>query len=166
MIVSNASPLIYFARVGRMDLLLKLFEKIIIEEEVKREVVDSGKREGYADATLIEESILGGSIVVKRVKNPIETGIIGLHKGEINTIALARELKCEEVLMDEEDARAVARVFGLFPRGCLYVLKQSMDRKSISDREAVGLLDDVVSSGFRLSAKYYLEFLKSLKKPA
>lgn len=165
MIVSNASPLIYFARVGRMDLLLKLFGKIILEEEVRREVVDSGKKEGYADATLVEEFILKGSIDVRRIRKPMEMRI-GLHIGEINTIALARELKCKDVLIDEEDARAVARVFGLTPRGCLYVLKQSVDRKFISDREAIETLNSIVSSGFRLSAKYYLEFLKSLNEQA
>lgn len=163
MIVSNASPLIYFARVGRMELLLKLFGKIIIEDEVKREVVDSGKMEGHADATVIEEFIIKGSIDVRRVRKPMEMRMSGLHIGEINTIALARELKCNDVLMDEEDARVIARVFGLAPRGCLYVLRQSVDRKFISDREAIEILNDIVSSGFRLSAKYYMEFLKSLK---
>jgi UDP-glucose 4-epimerase len=45
MIVSDASPLISLAKVGRLSLLRALFEKVVIEEEVKREAIDRGKEE-------------------------------------------------------------------------------------------------------------------------
>ena len=35
MIVSNASPLICLAKVEKLSLLRELFEKVVIEEEVK-----------------------------------------------------------------------------------------------------------------------------------
>jgi uncharacterized protein len=41
-VVSNSSPLITLARVGRFDLLRQLFEQIHIADEVYREVVVRG----------------------------------------------------------------------------------------------------------------------------
>jgi len=41
-VVSNAAPLIYLAKVGRIDLLKKVFGEVFISEEVKVKVVDRG----------------------------------------------------------------------------------------------------------------------------
>lgn len=159
MIVSNASPLIYLAKVGKLHLLKELFGKILIEEEVRREVVDKGKKEGAADSIVIEESIKEGWIIVKRIKD--KRKFKGIHIGETNTILLAKELK-SMVLIDEEDAREVARAFGLKTRGTLYVLKRCQEQEIISKKEAIKILDDMLSEGFRLSAHLYTEFVRRL----
>ena len=39
-IVSNPTPLIYLAKAGRLSLLKKVFEEIVIPSEVKIEIVD------------------------------------------------------------------------------------------------------------------------------
>ncbi|MEA3255837.1 MAG: DUF3368 domain-containing protein [Candidatus Altiarchaeota archaeon] len=159
MIVSNASPLIYLAKVGKLHLLKELFGKILIEEEVKREVVDRGKEEGAADSIVIEESIREGWIIVKRIKD--KRKFKGIHLGETNTILLAKELE-SMALIDEEDAREVARAFGLKTRGTLYVLKRCQEQGIISKKEAIRILDDMLSEGFRLSAHLYTEFVRRL----
>ena len=43
-VVSNATPLIYLAKVDKLNLLKSVFSNVFIPEEVKREVVDEGKR--------------------------------------------------------------------------------------------------------------------------
>ena len=43
-IVSNAIPLIYLGKVGKLNLLECIFGEVIISEEVKREIVDEGKK--------------------------------------------------------------------------------------------------------------------------
>jgi uncharacterized protein len=40
--VSNASPLISLARIGHLDLLPKLFERVLIPTEVYNEIVIDG----------------------------------------------------------------------------------------------------------------------------
>lgn len=67
LIVSDASPLISLAKVGRLSLLRALFEKVVIEEEVKREAIDRGKEEGAPDALIIENAIKEGWIVVEEL---------------------------------------------------------------------------------------------------
>jgi len=159
MIVSNASPLIYLAKVGKLHLLKELFGKVLIEEEVKREVVDRGKEEGAADSIVIKESIQDGWIIVKRIRG--KRKFKGIHLGEANTILLAKELDLE-VLIDEEDAREVARAFGLKTRGTLYVLRKCREQEIISKKEAIEILANMLNEGFRLSAHLYTEFVRRL----
>ena len=45
-VVSNATPLIYLAKIGKIDLLRKVFKEVFIPEEVKVEAVDEGKSWG------------------------------------------------------------------------------------------------------------------------
>jgi hypothetical protein len=54
MIVSNASPLIYLAKVGKLE-LLKIFGEVVIPEEVKVEVVDSGRNTAILSLNEIKE---------------------------------------------------------------------------------------------------------------
>lgn len=161
MIISNASPLILFARVKRVDLILELFNEILVEEEVKKEVIDRGLEEGYADAIYLNQLLEEGSIKVERVKDvkPFK----GVHQGEAATIQLAVEHKAKTVLMDEEDARAIAKARGLTPRGTLYILKKAVEKKVISKKQATELLDKLISQGYRLSAKHYSKFLKTIE---
>jgi predicted nucleic acid-binding protein len=41
MIVSNASPLITLAKVGKIDLVLRLYDEIVVSDVVKQEVIDN-----------------------------------------------------------------------------------------------------------------------------
>jgi predicted nucleic acid-binding protein len=44
MIVVDALPLICLAKAGKLSLLRELFDKVLIEEEVKREAIDGEKK--------------------------------------------------------------------------------------------------------------------------
>ena len=43
-IASDATPLIYLAKLKKLELLKSLYSKIIISQEVKIEIVDEGKK--------------------------------------------------------------------------------------------------------------------------
>ena len=122
MIVSNASPLICLAKVEKLSLLRDLFEKVVIEEEVKREAIDRGKEEEASDALVIENAVKEGWIEVEKIE--AEKSFNGIHKGEGNTILLARKHDCL-VLIDEEDGREAARAMGLKVRGKSLRIKES-----------------------------------------
>src|SRR3989344_8510670 len=115
MIVSNATPLIYLAKINRLELLQKLFGKIIISEEVKKEVVDEGKKRSANDAVIIEQAIIAGWITVHKTKI-IEMPIL-IDLGEQATISLAKNKEIPIVLIDEISARTAAKLLGLTPKG-------------------------------------------------
>ena len=55
-VVSNASPLINLARVGRIDLLQQLYDELIIPEAVWQEVViDGSGQPGALPAVLLRD---------------------------------------------------------------------------------------------------------------
>jgi len=159
MIVSDASPLISLAKVRKLSLLRALFEKVVIEEEVKREAIDRGKEEGAQDALIIEDAIKEGWIVVERIEET--ESFHGIHKGEGNTILLCKKHDCL-VLIDEEDGREVARAMGLNVRGSLYVLKRVVEEGLMSKEEAIKTLDDMVKNDFRISTRIYANFLEGV----
>jgi predicted nucleic acid-binding protein len=80
---------------------------------------------------------------IKVIKPGKPLSVKGLHRGEAGTIALALELGVTEVLIDEDDARVIAKVYGLNPRGTLFILIESVRKKIISEDEAVEILDEM-----------------------
>jgi len=63
MIVSNTSPLIYLAKIGKLELLKVLFKEIVIPKQVYDEIME-GKDENYLDALFIEAEIKKGWIII------------------------------------------------------------------------------------------------------
>ena len=53
-VVANASPLIFLAKIDKLELLIELFEEVIIPMQVFAEVVTKGEERGMDDAFLIE----------------------------------------------------------------------------------------------------------------
>jgi len=162
-IVSNATPLIYLGKVGKLNLLECIFGEVIISEEVKREIVDEGKKLKEADAYLIEKEIKRGWIKVFNVKELIDVPL-KLEKGEISTLSLAKKLKIREVLIDEAPARTASEIHGLTPRGTIFVLLKALKIKEITFDEFLKILNKLLKEGFRLKEEVYLEAIETAKK--
>jgi len=162
MIVSNATPLIYLSKVGKLELLKRVFGEVYIPEEVKREAVDRGKELKRRDALLIEKAIEDGWLRVSKaepVKIPIE-----LEAGETAAISLAKKLGGQEVLIDEVSARTVARLLGLEPRGTIFVLLKTMEEGGMNMDEFLETLNELVKHGFRLREEVYLEAIRKARE--
>ncbi|MBI4173356.1 MAG: DUF3368 domain-containing protein [Candidatus Aenigmarchaeota archaeon] len=164
MIVSNASPLIYLAKIGRLDLLKQLYASALITEAVKQEVVDKGKQLGKADAYAIEKALSAGWL--KTSKAPDIKLQIELEEGEKSTISLACSLGESLVLIDEAAARAAARLVGLEPRGTVFVLLKALQEKLIDFDLFLDLLQRLVMEGFWLKEEVYIEVIKQARKLA
>jgi predicted nucleic acid-binding protein len=164
MIVSNATPLIYLAKLGRLHLLKAFFQAVIIPEEVKREVVDRGKEQNSIDAFLVEEALKKGWIKIKKVQLREDMEALGIDKGEAEAISLAVELNSDEILVDQTHARLAATMFGLKPRGTIYVLIRALNEDIFDYDEYLKILEDLVRSGFRMSDEVYLEAVRLGKK--
>ncbi len=161
-IVSNATPLIYLAKIGKLNLLKIIFGDIIIPEEVKIEVVDKGKKLGEKDAYIIEQRIKDGWINVSSTK--VLESPIGLEKGEIDALSLAKNLGQKEILVDEISARTAAKLLGLTPRGTLFVLMKALEIGELNLDEFLDTLSDLVRQGFRLKEEVYLEAVRKARE--
>ena len=68
MIISNSSPLIYLSKLNKLELLRKLFSKIIIPKQVYEEVVVKGRENKFLDYLKIENAINNNWIIVEESK--------------------------------------------------------------------------------------------------
>jgi predicted nucleic acid-binding protein len=112
--VSDASPLIWLSKIGRIALLRKLYGIVMVPEEVYREVVEEGLERGLSDALVVKDSVDEGWIRVSKLNEgeaELCRGMVEhaseIHLGEAQAIALARE-EGALLLMDESSGRAFA----------------------------------------------------------
>ena len=131
-VLSDSSPLITLAKIGRLDLLPRLFETVTITPEVFAEVVVSG-------AGLIGSSQISAAkwINVKPVRKSANLAAahqrLGLGIGELSVILLGQELKADVLLIDDMKARKLAKKEGLAVLGCVGVLHDAFRLKLVSD---------------------------------
>jgi len=162
--VSNATPLIYLAKLGRLHLLREVFGEVYIPEEVRVEVVDRGKRLGERDAHTIEKALNNGWLKVAAAE-PLETPIT-LQPGESAALSLARELAISEIIVDEVPARIAARLMGLTPRGTIFTLLKALEIKELNLDDFLRILGELIKQGFRLKQEVYLEAVRNAREIA
>lgn len=163
-IVSNATPLIYLAKVGKIELLRMIFGEVFIPEEVKVEVVDGGKSLGERDAYVVEKAIGEGWLRVLNVE--IVDVPIKLERGEAAVLSLAKKLGIREVLVDEVSARAAARLLEIEPRGTLYVLLKALEKREVDLDGFLEVLNELMRHGFRLREEVYVEAVREARRIA
>ena len=109
-VVSNASPLISLARIGRLNLLHELYGQLLIPEAVWREVVVDGAGEPGAEevaaAPWIRACAVTNTPLIAALRQELDAG-------EAEAITLALEAEAELLLMDERVGRETARHLGV-----------------------------------------------------
>jgi len=168
--VSNATPLIYLARLGRLHLLNDLYGKVQIPPEVKVETVDRGKAKGYPDAYVIEEALNDGWLITDALTDENErksealAEMTGIDIGEAQAIILTKQKNEKEVLIDQSNAREVARNLGLSPRGTIFIILTSIKRELITKDIAKQMLVRLIEVNFYISANIYRDALNAIEK--
>ena len=149
--VSDASPLILFAKIGRLNLLLQLFSEIIIPIQVRDEVI---KHDDKSSSLIISE-IENGWIKVEEVELSSEIinmgDKLGLHMGEMYALSLAIRLDIREFLADDKMARVAARMSGLRSIGCLGVVMRAYETGIITRDDAIESIQQLVKAGLWVS---------------
>jgi len=155
-VVSNASPLINLARIGKLDLLRQLYGELFIPEAVWQEVVTDGVGQpGAAEvktATWIKVQSVTNTLLVRALRQELDAG-------EAEAIVLALEMESELLLMDERLGREVARHLGLRYIGLIGVLIEAKHKGVLSAvRHHLDELRDV--AGFRIRDALYVRVLQ------
>jgi predicted nucleic acid-binding protein len=136
-VTTNTSPIIALAKIGRLELLMNLYDTVVITQFVKVESVDKGKELGAPDALIIEKAIKEGWIKVRkltreqtlRVQKLIRETRIGF--GEAGALILGRD-EGMFVILDDREARAIAKSWDLDYTGTVMVLYEAFVKKLIT----------------------------------
>ncbi len=156
--VVNSSPLIFLAKINRLDLLNKLFDEVIIPKAVYEEAVLNGKR----DKTEIIKNL--NWIKVEEVKNRrlINFLMNFIDYGESEVIAYAVENNIDLVVLDDKDARKIAREFDLKVIGTLGILIISKKKGYINELKPI--IENLVGNNFRISEKLLRRILEEVNE--
>ena len=144
-VVSNADPLIALSKLGQLGLLLKLYDEIHIRHTVYEEVAVSGLRLGAAEAQTVNFLVQQGRLQVTTVSapSPLPNWAQSIHSGELEVIILAQQQSPDWVLIDDAQARRVARRVGLPLKGTVGVLLEAFRFGSLSLQEFELLMEDI-----------------------
>jgi hypothetical protein len=149
-VVSNASPLILYAAIGRLGLLRELFGEVVIPPAVRSEVTGDVGRPGaqeVASTSWIREQA--------PLHPPAAHGLPGdLDPGEAEALALALEAAAPVlVLMDDHAGRRVAAQRGLTVVGTAGILVLAKRRGLLASVRPS--LDQLRASGLYLDESLY-----------
>jgi hypothetical protein len=147
-VVSDASPLIGLAKIDHLYLLPDLFGTVTVPSAVHYELVVLGA--GLAGA---EQLAAVPWLHVQAVTSRIQVDYLraDLDPGESEALVLAQELGADRFLVDEERARAVARILGIPHIGTVGILVAA---KRLDHIQRISpLLDQLQQHNFYLSQR-------------
>lgn len=146
-VVSNTTPLIGLASIGKFNLLQELFGVIYIPKAVYDEAVIVGREKGGAKKEVSEANW----IKTVEVKDRLAINVLldELDLGEAEVIVLARELDADWVLMDEKKGRRKLTHLKLQKIGTLGILLKAKDMGFIQTLRKD--LEELRKNGFSIS---------------
>ncbi|HMZ60745.1 MAG TPA: DUF3368 domain-containing protein [Leptospiraceae bacterium] len=129
MTVSNTTPLINFYSIQRLDILEKLFQRIIIPEAVANEIREKEKR-----FSGVSEILNSSFIEVHKIKNYTFANNlkIDVDDGEAEAIVLSIELEIRLIILDELSARSLCKYHNLYALGSIGCLVLAKEKDIIS----------------------------------
>jgi predicted nucleic acid-binding protein len=156
MIVSDAGPIIIFARIGKLSLLHQVTGALLIPDAVYNEIVlDKGGMPGaseVAQARWIQKTQISDRSTINDLPR-------ALHEGEREAITLAKE-KRAQLLIDELRARRIASNEGIEVIGTLGILAEAKLKNVISAARPV--IEEMQSRGYRFDRALIRGFLDLL----
>jgi predicted nucleic acid-binding protein len=139
-VVSNTTPLIHLAKMGKLNLLHYFFGRVAIPNAVYEECID--EKYEYEEVLEIKNAdwLLRSSVSNKNLVTALQSDI---DKGESETIALALEKNADLILLDDADARKIARLYHLKITGTIGILLRAKNEGQISSfHEAINQLQN------------------------
>ncbi|HOW73928.1 MAG TPA: DUF3368 domain-containing protein [Phycisphaerae bacterium] len=142
-VISDTTPINYLVLIGQIDLLPRLFGRVLVPPAVLDELQSHGSPEA-----LQAWSIAIPTWLEVRTPSYIDA-TIRLGRGEVEAISLARELRANEVLIDDLKARKAAMVRGLKVTGTLLVLDRAARAGWV---DLPSILQQLMTTNFRAPA--------------
>lgn len=160
-IVADASPLIIFSRIKRLDLITKTLGQIIIPTSVMNECIISGSSRPGGAAILIA---MNKKLIVT-MPDPDMTQYldlpIALGRGEATAIVLASKLNIG-LLIDEKLGRKTAKKMNISTIGTAGTLLLAKKKKLIN--KVAPLIQELKNNGYFLSEQLIKEVLVKAKE--
>ncbi len=159
MIVSNTSPLIHLVKVGKLELLKRLFKTVQIPLSVYNEIIKHPKN---TETTIIKKAVDEGWLKIKKItlKEPLKK-FSTVAKTELEVIALALK-EGKTAIVDDKNAVQIANIFNVYVHGTLFIILEAVKQKLLKKEEAINVVNQMMENEFYLSSEVYALFLNML----
>ena len=153
-IVSDTTPISELVKVDHLNLLPKLFGKVVIPQGVfdELQVGEHPAAKLVQNLSWLEVVTVDNQQLVRELQQSFK-----LDLGESEAIALAEELSASQLLIDERAARKVAMARKLPLIGTVGILLLAKRRGLLDSVKDV--LDEMQAQGMRISDRLYVHVL-------
>lgn len=160
-IVCNASPIIALSSVGLFHVLVQLFDEVMVPKVVLDEILHDT---GAVGAEQLKSALEQGGVQSFQVQDQslVEKLSGRLHRGELEVIIGAMEQGISTVILDDRQARMLAKTFKLDCTGTIGILLLAKAKHLIP--EVKEHLNGLTDRGFRLSDRLYRQVLEFSKE--
>ncbi len=159
-VVADASPLIFLAKLRHLNLVHDLFgDDIRLPRAVRNELLPAGT--DPAERTVLETFL--ASCRIETVANPRRFAE-AMSRADNQALTLAIRCKADRLLCDESTTRFMAEAEGIQPVGTLGILLLSMQRGLLTPAATQQSVDALVRDhGFRISVGLYQAVLARIE---
>jgi predicted nucleic acid-binding protein len=158
-VISNTSPLLYLHQIGQLDLLLKIYGRVVIPPAVRREL-RTGAERGFSTPDVDQIPWLGVRVLTDMTLLPM---VIDLGPGEAEAIGLALASPRHLLILDDSLGRRIAHVRALTYTGTLGVLVRAKQEghlaalkpaiEALQDRTSMRLRPDLIEWALRAAGE-------------
>lgn len=135
LVIADTGPLNYLVQIGCVDILPRLFERVVIPNAVRIEL-------SHPLAPLSVRAWMNAPPAWLEIHNTRDIPpIAGLDEGEAAAISLALSIHADMLLIDERTGSRVAQTRGLRVTGTLGVLDLAAERGLIDFADAIRALE-------------------------
>lgn len=151
-VISDTTPIISLMKANRLDLLRKLYGKVLIPNAVYEELTENAT---FAkEAKIIKDIDYLTVVAVENEKSvSVLRNVTGLDAGESEALIMYDEQKADLLLMDEHKGRSVAKQLNVRHIGTVGVLLLAYDKGMIQQDDVKDCLDTMLANNIRLDRK-------------
>lgn len=167
MYVFDATPLIYLAKIDRLELLDYLSMACLVPEPIHEEVVTRGLEEDYTDARRLEQAIDEGVLEIATVPDSETFDRLlrndRLSNADAAVLAIADHHDGTAV-MDEQYGRDVAETEGISTRGTAYLVLWLLKEEHLTGAEAGDIIDAMLDEGWYCAPDLYKSMQRKIEQ--
>lgn len=151
-VISDTTPIISLIKANSLDLLKKLYGKVLIPKAVYRELTENTV---FAkEAEIIKDIDFLAVVAVENEKSvSVLRNVTGLDAGESESLIMYDEQKADLLLMDEHKGRSVAKQLNVRHIGTVGILLLAYDKEMILRDDVKKCLDTMLANNIRLDRK-------------
>ena len=135
-IVADTSPINYLVLIKEIEVLPRLYGKIVIPEAVREELL----RPEAPEIVRIWTAQAPAWLETRTPASVADSSLARLDAGERDAIMLAAELNAEQLIVDDREGRRIAKERGIPVIGTLGVLKEAAAMGFVDLRDCVARL--------------------------